>query len=235
MHTVLIAEDDDVIRQSEKLFLEREGYRVAEAVDGSSLLEILENLQPHTILLDVMLKQDNGIEMIPQIKSRTDAPIIVVSSKKDLVDKVLALEMGADDYVCKPVEMKELASRVKANIRRYETRPARSADKRRNISFCGWTMDFKTYTLRDAKGGDSGLTTDEFELLATLASAPNVIFSRDRLFDILKAGNYESFDRAIDIQIARIRKKLGDDARHPQIIKTIRKVGYIFIAESADI
>lgn len=231
MHTVLIAEDDDVIRQTQKLFLEQQGYRVAEAVDGASLLNTLRNVRPDLILLDVMLKQDNGIELITQIKIHTDAPIIIVSSKKELVDKVLALEMGADDYVCKPVEMQELSSRIKANIRRYESRPASGGDKRRDISFGGWTMDFKTYAVRDERGRDSGLTTDEFQLLATLAGSPNVIFSRDRLFEILKAENYESFDRAIDIQIARIRKKLGDDARRPKIIKTIRKVGYIFIAE----
>ena len=231
MYTVLIAEDDKVIRLTQKEFLEAEGYKVIEAADGPSLLKGAQGGRPDAILLDIMLGKDNGIALIEKVKTHTDVPIIVVSSKKDLVDRVLALEMGADDYMSKPVEMRELASRLKANIRRY-TNDKKNAQGNGGppLEFAGWVLDFQTYTVRRRDGTDAGLTTAEFNLLATLARTPNVVFSRERLFDLLQPDNYESFDRAIDIHIARIRKKLGDNARNPKIIKTVRNIGYIFIA-----
>lgn len=235
MHTVLIAEDDNFIRHTQKQFLESEGYKIMEAVDGQSLMKALQSAQPDAILLDIVLNKDNGIELIADIKVFTDAPIIVISSKKELVDKVLALEMGADDYMCKPIEMRELASRIKANIRRYvSNKNSAEGSDNRPVVFGQWTIDYNTYSVKNREGVDAGLTTSEFYLLSTLAKSPNVVFTRDRLFDILKEDHYESFDRAIDIQIARIRKKLGDDAHNPAIIKTIRNVGYIFIADRSE-
>ena len=240
MHNILIVEDDDFIRQVTKRMLESEGYRVLEAVGRPGLLKQLENNNPHIILLDIMLHQANGIELIEEIREHTYAPIIMVSSKDHLFDKIVALEMGADDYVSKPVEPKELLSRIKAHIRRYMNSDSGAVggkqEAAQNIRFDRWIIDHKTYTVKNDNGDDAGLTKDEFDLLVTLAKAPNVVFTRDRLFEILKTDNYDSFDRAIDIQVARIRKKLGDDARNPSIIKTVRKVGYKFVAatEKAD-
>lgn len=233
MHTVLIAEDDNIIRQTQKQFLEGEGYKVIEAIDGQTLIRALQNTCPDIILLDIILNKDNGLELMKDIKTYTDVPIIVVSSKKDLIDKVLALELGADDYMCKPIEMRELISRIKANVRRYKNDNSKGiskdAETRPPIVFGEWLIDFRTYSVTNREGVDVGLTTAEFNLLSTLAKSPNVVFTREKLFDILKPDNYDSFDRAIDIQIARIRKKFGDDAHDPKIIKTIRNVGYIFI------
>jgi len=233
MHTVLIVEDDDFIRQVTKTKLESERYKVVEATNRQTMLAQLEKHEMHIILLDIMLEKDNGIELIAEIKKFTDAPIIVVSSKDHLFDKVIALEMGADDYMCKPAEPKELLSRINANIRRYlgsGKAAAAPQETIKKIRFLSWTIDPVTFSVKNDAGKDAELTKDEFDLLVTLAKSPNVVFTRERLFEVLKADNYDSFDRAIDIQVARIRKKLGDNARDPFIIKTIRKVGYQFIA-----
>lgn len=232
MHTVLIAEDDDFLRQITKHKLESEGYAVIEAIDRDTLVQQLSRHDPHIILLDILLHKDNGIELIAEIKQRTDAPIIVISSKDHLFDKVIALEMGADDYMCKPAEPKEMLSRIKANIRRYINSSAAAVPAKESglLKFCSWTINCQTYSIVDNNGCDAGLTKDEFDLLLTLVRSPNVVFTRDRLFEVLKSERYDSFDRAIDIQITRIRKKLGDNASNPVIIKTVRKVGYQFIA-----
>lgn len=235
MHKILIAEDDDFTRQLTKRKLESEGYAVVEAINRVTLIGQLDkNDDVHIILLDIILDKDNGIELIDEIKRYTDAPIIMVSSKDHLFDKIIALEMGADDYMCKPVEPKELLSRIKAHIRRYVNSGTRQEDRKENrkqIKFGPWLVDHKTCSIKNDNGGDAGLTKDEFDLLVTLAQSPNVVFTRERLFEVLKSDNCDSFDRAIDIQITRIRKKLGDSANSPSIIKTVRKVGYQFIAQ----
>ncbi len=234
MYSVLVVDDDDFIRKVTRGKLESEGYTVLEAIDKSSLLKQLGHHDVHLILLDVILNKDNGIELIAEIKKFTDAPIMMVTGKDHLFDKVIALEMGADDYMCKPAEPKELLSRIKAHIRRYVGSGEKTDGTKHDsgqIKFGPWTIDRKTYSVRNDNGGDAGLTKDEFDLLVTLACQPNVVFTRDRLFEILKSDNYESFDRAIDVQITRIRKKLGDHANSPSIIKTVRKVGYQFIAD----
>ena len=231
MNKILIAEDDDFLRQITKNKLESEGYVIVEAINKVTLMEQLNKHEVHTILLDILLNNDNGIEMIAEIKQHTDAPIIIVSSKNHLFDKVIALEMGADDYMCKPVEPKELISRIKANIRRYINNKGPHINPASGqIKFGAWIIDCSNYSVKSDKGDDAGLTKDEFDLLVTLARSPNVVFTRDRLFEVLKSDNYDSFDRAIDIQITRIRKKLGDNANNPSIIRTVRKVGYQFIA-----
>lgn len=235
MHKILIVEDDDFIRKVTKGKLEAEGYHILEAVDRVSLLKQLEQHGVQILLLDIVLNKDNGIELIGEVREHTDAPIIMVSSKDHLFDKIVALEMGADDYMTKPVEPKELVSRIKAHIRRYvgnEKTEGSGTKSKETIRFGPWVIDHKSYSVKNDNGDDAGLTKDEFDLLVTLAKSPNVVFSRDRLFEILKADNFDSFDRSIDIQVTRIRKKLGDDARNPSIIKTVRKVGYTFVANT---
>lgn len=231
MHTILIVDDDAFIREILKGKLESEGYRALEAAGKPALLAQLQKNDIHLILLDVMLDKDNGIELISEIKSFTDIPIIMVSSKDHLFDKIIALEMGADDYICKPAEPRELLSRIKAHIRRY-TGGKNAPEKTMSGSLCfgGWKIDFSSFSVKDKNGDDAGLTKDEFDLLATLAGAPNVVFTRETLFEKLRADNFDAFDRAIDIQIMRVRKKLGDNARAPKFIRTIRKVGYQFVA-----
>ena len=235
MKEILVAEDDDFVRILEKEALEGAGYRVFESKCRQSTLQSLEDHNVSLILLDIILSKDNGIELITDIKQYTKAPIIMVSGKSGLADKVMSLEMGADDYMSKPVEMKELLARIRANIRRYEGEDSAIYGKGRSkLAFDNWVMDSDSFSVRDCiHGRDAALTKDEFDLLLTLARSPNVVFSREKLFEILKADNYEVFDRSIDIQIARIRKKLGDDAKLPRIIKTVRKVGYQFIANAS--
>lgn len=234
MHTVLMVDDDDFLRQVIRRKLESEGYRVLEAIDRPTLIRQISGHEAHLILLDIMLDKDNGIELISDIREHSEAPIIMLSSKDHLFDKIIALEMGADDYICKPAEPKELISRIKANIRRYTANDApantKASPQKQKIRFGPWLADLNEFSVRHDDGTDAGLTKDEFDLLVTLAKSPNVIFTRDKLFEMLRAENFDAFDRAIDIQIMRIRKKLGDDARTPIYIKTVRKVGYQFVA-----
>lgn len=233
MKKILVADDDECIRTLEREFLRGEGYDVIESQCKQTTLQSLENHNVSLILLDIMLGRDNGIELIKDIKTYTNAPIIMISSRRDLVDKVISLEMGADDYMSKPVEAKELLARIKANIRRYDDRDnVMSRNHVSKLSFDQWVIDCDDFSVKSIDGSrGADLTKDEFDLLSTLARSPHVVFSRDKLFEILKADNYDVFDRSIDVQIARIRKKLGDDARTPKIIKTIRKAGYQFIAD----
>ena len=234
---ILIIEDDDFIRETKQSFLTSEGFTVFEARDGADALQAIQSEAIDLILLDIMLETGNGIDLMKEIKEYTNVPIIIVSSKNELVDKVVGLEMGADDYLCKPVDMKELLSRIKANIRRYQDitntkdKASNTGDKEQ-IIFADWTINRSNYTVMHENGTDAGLTKDEFDLLLTLAQSPNIVFSREKLFEILKPDNYESYDRTIDIQIARVRKKLGDNAQSPKYIKTVRQVGYIFVANT---
>lgn len=236
MHTVLMVDDDDFLRQVIKSKLESEGYRMLQAVSRPTLFSQLGTNEIHLILLDIMLDKENGIELITEIREHTEAPIIMLSSKDHLFDKIIALEMGADDYICKPAEPKELLSRIKANIRRYisgsTTVEAKAPQKFR---FGPWLVDISNFCVCNDDGHDAGLTKDEFDLLVVLAKSPNVIFTREKIFEILRAEDFDTFDRAIDIQIMRIRKKIGDDARNPVFIRTVRKVGYQFVAPVTEV
>lgn len=236
-NSILIVEDDDFIRETKRSFLEAEGFTIHESTNDADALKMVQSQSIDLILLDIMLETGNGIDLMKQIKEFTNVPIIIVSSKSELVDKILGLEMGADDYLCKPVDMKELLSRIKANLRRYQQDQETMQDKHQdsslssNIVFGPWTINSDNYSVMHEDGKNAELTKDEFDLLHTLAGSPNIVFSREKLFEMLKPDNYESYDRTIDIQVARIRKKLGDDAKNPKYIKTVRQVGYIFVAD----
>jgi two-component system phosphate regulon response regulator OmpR len=185
------------------------------------------------ILLDLVLPDGEGINLIPQFRAKTKAPIVVVSGKSDTTEKIVCLEMGADDYITKPFQMRELSARIKAVVRRandnFEQREEIKADK---IQFLGWCLDRTQYQLFDEAGTSADLTTGEFKLLEALAMSANRALTREFLFDLTRAGEYDTYDRSIDIQIARLRKKLKGDS---EIIKTVRGVGYMFSAETKKI
>ncbi len=237
--TVLAVDDDADLQVVMRMYLEAEGYQILSAQSGAELLSKLETTDPDIILLDLILPDNDGLSLLTQIRSKSSAAVIVVSGKDETADRIVGLEMGADDYLTKPFEMRELSARIKAVLRRTaatETpaaeKTAQSMSKAGRMLFDGWVLDRRQYQLFDASGKPADLTSGEFRLLEALVMAPNRVLSREQLFELTRGGtDFDSYDRAIDIQIARIRKKLQDDPKSSELIKTVRGVGYMFTGD----
>lgn len=233
--TVLSVDDDRNLQFVVKTYLEDDGYKVISASSGAELDEL--SGQPFdVVLLDLVLPDSEGFSLIHKIRLHSNAPIIIVSGKSDTTEKIVGLEMGADDYITKPFEMRELSARIKAVLRRARDSHTPSADKDANgqntkIYFDGWCLDRSQYQLFDKAGNSAELTTGEFQLLEALVMSAGRVLSREHLFELTREGNYDSYDRAIDIQIARIRKKIDDDPRTPKLLKTVRGIGYMFAGD----
>lgn len=233
---ILSVDDDENLQMVIKHYLEDDGYQVMTVGSAQGALDKIETAMPDIILLDLGLPDGEGLSLIPPFRSRTGARVIVVSGKSDTMEKVVCLEMGADDYMTKPFEMRELSARIKAVLRRIE--PVNNNEtgigpkQLDKIEFGeGWTLTRTQYQLFTPDGVSAELTTGEFKLLEALVMAANRAVTRESLFDMTRTSDYDGFDRAIDIQVARLRKKLGDDTKSPKIIKTIRGVGYMFCAD----
>lgn len=237
---VLSVDDDENLQFVIKQYLEDDGYKVLTVGDVKGALEKAESSSPDIILLDLSLPDGEGMTLIPPIRGKTNARVIVVSGKSDTMEKIICLEMGADDYMTKPFEMRELSARIKAVMRRNEganisansnSEGASPAQGERIRFGDDWLLDRTQYQLFDKTGASAELTTGEFKLLESLILAANRAVTRESLFDRTRESDYDGFDRAIDIQIARLRKKLGDNNGGAQIIKTVRGVGYMFSAD----
>jgi two-component system, OmpR family, response regulator len=232
---VLSVEDDESIQLVLRQYLEGDGYSFVSAGSGQELKARLQTVEPSVILLDLKLPDADGTSLIQSIRNESRAPIIVLSGTSDTTEKIVCLELGADDYLTKPVEMRELSARIKAVLRRSQSTgsdpggansvSATPAD-RPPLAFGRFQLDCNQFELFDANGAAIGITAGEFRLIEALAKAPNRVLSRDFLYTAIRAEDYDSYDRAIDIQIGRIRKKLGDDGKH--LIKTVRGIGYMF-------
>lgn len=234
--TILSVDDDPAIQMVVEEYLQGDGYRVIKAHSGKELYAVLESTAFDVVLLDLVLPDAEGLSLIAAIRQKSKKPIIIVSGKSDTTEKIVGLEMGADDYLTKPYEMRELSARIKAVLRRGQ--PVGAADSQnneaqKNILFDGWCLDRSRYQLFDPQNHSVDLTTGEFKLLEALVSSPNRTLSREHLFDLTRDGKFDVYDRAIDIQIARIRKKLGDDPKTPALIKTVRGVGYMFCGQTS--
>lgn len=230
--TVLTIDDDEGLQEVISQYLEDDGYKVLRACDAKSALEVVSNSQLDVILLDLGLPDIEGMTLIPQFHANSQAAIIVVSGKSDTTEKIICLEMGADDYLTKPFEMRELSARIKAVLRRKDKsgeNPSSESDiQETKIYFdSDWYIDRNQYQLFDSDGKSKDLTTGEFKLLEALILSPSKAISRERLFDLTRDGEFDAYDRAIDIQVGRIRKKLLS----PDIIKTVRGVGYMFVGD----
>jgi two-component system, OmpR family, response regulator len=217
--TVLSVDDDKNLQVVVGQYLESDGYTVVQAYNGKELQEKLNPDCADVILLDLVLPDAEGFSLITKIREKARIPIIIVSGKSDTTEKIVGLEMGADDYITKPFEMRELSARIKAVLRRSVQKAAeqKNAENTGNqpdrIYFSGWCLDRTQYQLFDKKNNSAELTTGEFKLLEALVMSPNRVLSREHLFELTREGDYDAFDRAIDIQIGRIRKKLGDDSK----------------------
>ena len=233
--TVLSVDDDENLQVVVGQYLESDGYTVVQVFSGKELQEKLKPDCADVILLDLVLPDVEGFALISKIREHAKIPIIIVSGKSDTTEKIVGLEMGADDYITKPFEMRELSARIKAVLRRSaETQSnesssgAQSSDQPDKVYFQDWCLDRTQYQLFDKENNSADLTTGEFKLLEALVLSANRVLSREHLFEITRGGDFDAFDRAIDIQIGRIRKKLGDDSKSSTLIKTVRGVGYMF-------
>lgn len=231
--TILSVDDDEGLQTVLSTYFEGDGYKVLNARSFKAAQEQSGNPAIDVILLDLGLPDGEGLALIPQIKAMSKAGIIVVSGKNDTTEKIVCLEMGADDFITKPFEMRELAARIKAVLRRATAaaQPAETVQEQQpeRIIFGDWRLDRAQFQLFFKDGTSAELTTGEFRMLEALVTNPNRVLSRETLFDLTREGRFDAFDRAIDIQIARLRKKIEPDANDPKLIKTVRGAGYMFV------
>jgi len=227
---ILVIDDDPEIRQLLRTCFEREGYLVTEADGALKARAALAKGSVNLVTLDLTLGTDDGLSLAREIRANADIPIIMVSGKGDDVDRIVGLELGADDYIAKPFNLREVLARVRAVLRRHDpnaTVPSASQPKHEAFQFSGWTLDVTSRELRDAAGTARDLTTGEFNLLEIFVRRPHRVLSRDEIMDLLKGHDYSPLDRSIDALISRLRKKIDDDGSKPALIKSVRGVGYM--------
>lgn len=231
---ILAIDDDAEIRKLLAQYLGEDGHRVFTAGNKVEALEALARHPVDIILLDMVLPDTDGLTLLAEIRQRSAAPVIVVSGKGEETDRVVGLEMGADDYITKPFLLREVSARIKAVIRRASAvppgmQPSVPVADAPLLHFNGWHMDTVRHEVFSPTGEPANLTAGEYNLLKIFLDAPNRALSRDYLFDVTRGNDFDAFDRAIDVQVNRLRRKLKDDPANPALIKTIRGVGYMFI------
>ena len=232
---ILIVDDEAEVRRLLEAGFKAEGYAVSEAADGAGLWAILQRKPVDLITLDVRLGGEDGFNLAREVRAKNNVPIVMISGKGDMIDRVVGLELGADDYIAKPFHMREVLARVRAVLRRYETQGSEAAhasptEKSRRFEFEGWVLDAGRRALTNPGGKDCELTTAEFNLLLLLVERPARVLSRDDLMDLLKGHDWTPLDRSIDGLVARLRKKI-ERGEVPQLVKTVRGVGYVFAAQ----
>jgi two-component system OmpR family response regulator len=227
---VLIVDDDREIRDLIARFLEKHGLRVSVAADGRAMGRVLADRGIDLIVLDVMLPGEDGLSLCRRLRAVSDVPVIMLTAMGEEIDRILGLEMGADDYLAKPFNPRELLARIKAVLRRTQAAgsPGHPADGGRVLTFAGYRLDLAQRSLTAADGVLVPLSTGEFDLLAAFAQHPNRVLSRDQLLDLARGRDAQPFDRAIDVQVSRLRRKIGGPA---DLIKTVRGAGYMFTAD----
>jgi two-component system OmpR family response regulator len=235
MHNNLaIVEDDPDVRAILQRSLSADGYSVTALSNGNGLESILSDNPYDLVIMDVGLPGMDGLSLMRRIRELYDCGIIIVSGRYDLADRVVGLELGADDYVTKPFEPREIVARVRSVLRRNARSALRAqlpAVPREKLVFDGFVLDRAARGLTDPTGKSVPLTSGEFKLLEVFVTHANRVLSRDRLLDLVYDADAPAFDRSVDVRIGRVRKKLGDDPRDPRLIKTIRNDGYIFVGK----
>ena len=234
---ILVVDDEDAVRTLLRECFELEGYQVSEAKDGAALSAQLALASVDLITLDLNLGGENGLELARLIRSQRNVPIVMITGKSDTIDRVVGLELGADDYIAKPFHVREVVARVRAVLRRYagpatlrETSPVQVPPEER-YAFERWTLDVLKRELKDDTGAAQELTTAEFDMLKMFAERPSRVLSRDNIMDLLKGHQWSPFDRSIDALIVRVRRKIEVASDAPRIIKTVRGVGYVMAVD----
>jgi two-component system OmpR family response regulator len=226
---ILIVDDQRDVCDVVQEYLTGEGYRVSTALNGDEMRRVLAQSPVDLVILDLMLPGEDGLALARSLRSESSLGIVIVTGRGDLVDRIIGLEMGADDYLPKPFNLRELLARVKSVLRRIQTQAAeRTPTARSRVRFAGWELDLSSRALTAPSGEQVRLTTGEYELLAAFVANANQVLSRDRLLDLARNREAGPFDRTIDVQVGRLRRKIEDDPQNPSLIKTVRGGGYIF-------
>ena len=228
----LIVDDDRQIRSMLARYLHDQGLRTTQAADGEAMFAALGKGQFDVILLDIMMPGEDGLSLCRRIRALNETPIILLTAVTADTDRIIGLETGADDYVTKPFNPRELLARIRSVLRRSNALPPgfRRPDAVTVYTFDGWTIDIRKRTLTSPQGALVDLTSGEFDLLHVFVEHPNEVLSRDQLLDLARGRSTIAFDRAIDVQISRLRRKVEPDNQQPTIIKTVRSEGYIMTA-----
>ncbi|MHA1569783.1 MAG: response regulator [Alphaproteobacteria bacterium] len=225
---ILVVDDEPEIRDLIERYLTNQGYRVSTAPDGKEMRRIVTGDPVDLVILDLVMPGEDGVRQAGYLRANYSVGIIMLTSKTDLVDRVVGLEMGADDYLPKPFELRELLARVRSVLRRSSGAAAATPAESDIVAFNGWRLEIGSRRLMSPDGLDVALTTAEFSLLAAMVHNPNRVMSRDRLLDIAGNREQEPFDRSIDVLVHRLRRKIEIDPKNPALIKTVRGGGYLF-------
>ena len=229
---ILVVDDHSEIRDLLKRFLEQHGLRVSCARDGKEMKRLLEEREFDLLVLDLMMPGEDGLTLCRELRVKSSLPIIMLTAMGEETDRIIGLEMGADDYLAKPFNPRELLARIKAVMRRTqaETQPA-AETLTRDLRFDRWLLDINRRELVDEDGVGLSLSTAEFDLLKVFLERPQRVLSRDQLLDLARGREAVAFDRAIDTLVSRLRRKLERDPKNPELIKTIWGGGYLFAAD----
>jgi two-component system OmpR family response regulator len=225
---LLIVDDDREIRTLLCQYLEKHDFRATAVPDGREMRRVMDRSRVDLLVLDLMLPGEDGLSICRDLRSRSQVPIIILTARGEDVDRIVGLELGADDYMPKPFNPRELLVRIKAVLRRTAHAPRDpNPETVRSFAFGSWRLDTTTRTLSDGQGRQVPLSGAEYRLLAVLLGSGNRVLSRAQLTELLRGREADPFDRSIDVRVSRLRQILGDDARAPQIIKTVYGEGYV--------
>lgn len=227
---ILVVDDDNEIRELLKSYLEKHGLQASTAVDGKAMWRVLDSSVVDLIVLDLMLPGEDGLSLCRKLSEDKKVPIIMLTALGEETDRIVGLEMGADDYLAKPFNPRELLARINSVLRRSRTFPdsVESPTDTGALYFSNWTLDTVARHLISADKTVVPLSGGEYRLLRVFLERPNRVLSRDQLLELVSGKQAMPFDRSIDVQVGRLRKRLGDDSREPKIIKTVRSAGYVF-------
>ena len=229
---ILVVDDDARIRQMLVRYFEDNGFKVNAVANGAAMRSELAKSSFAAIFLDLVLPNgENGLELLRELRSTSDVPVLMLTGQDDVTDKVVGFEVGADDYIAKPFHLRELLARLRTILRRRTSSDATRSianGEDETLAFEGWCLDVSRRRLTSPQGDDVALTTGEFDMLLVFVRNPGRVLSRETLMDLTRNRNLEAFDRAIDAQIVRLRKKIEDDPKSPDLIQSVRGVGYVF-------
>ncbi|WP_455366285.1 response regulator [Kaarinaea lacus] len=235
MENILIVDDDREIRELLQTYLERNGYRTTLAADGRNMWAALDQHRIDLIVLDLMLPGEDGLTLCRNLRAHSklsNTPVIMLTALGEETDRIVGLEMGADDYLPKPFNPRELLARIKSVLRRaHGVSVSAEAEETSQYRFSGWTLDVVSRQLTSPEGVIVALSDGEYRLLRVFIEHPNRILSRDQLLDLTRGRETIPFDRSIDVQVGRVRKRLNDTGAEPAIIKTVRGEGYVLAAK----
>lgn len=232
---ILIVDDDQRLRKRLGAYLEGEGFRVGLAADGAEMRTAMADDEPDLVILDLVMPGEDGLSLTRHVRESYSSGVIILTGKGEPVDRIVGLEMGADDYIAKPFELRELLARLRSVLRRLSAPPPSvpkpAAANGTVIRFADWALDLASRRLTTPAGEEVHLTNAEFNLLAVFVENSNRVLDRDRLLDAAGGRDWQPYDRSIDLHISHLRRKIEDDPKKPRLIQTMRGAGYMFTAE----